>query len=90
VQGVPTPGPPAAPTTDVDQKASEILGYLRWAVLLVIFAAGFVGAAAIAGGRFMGHAGWSRTGTGILLGALTGAVAYAVIYGFLQALSGAK
>lgn len=79
--------PPAAPP-GVAGPISQIMGYVKWGVLVVIIAAGFIGAGAVAGGRIFGNAGASKTGVSILMSAVGGAVLYVGIYAVLSAVAG--
>lgn len=83
---VPDPDPQAPP--NVDEPVSTLISYLKWGVLLVILAAGLVGAGAIAGGRVFSHHGASKIGIGILLSALGGAVVYVSIYAIITSITG--
>lgn len=79
--------PPAAPP-GVAGPINQIMGYVKWGVLVVIVAAGFIGAGAVAGGRVFGNHGASKMGVSILLSALGGAVLYVGIYAVLTAVAG--
>ena len=65
----------------------QLIGYVKWGVLVVIVAAGFVGAGAVAGGRILAHHGASKVGIGILLAALAGAVLYVGIYAIIGSIA---
>jgi hypothetical protein len=82
------PNPPAEAPPGVSDPTNQLLGYVKWGVLLVIVAAGFVGAGAIAGGRVFAHHGASKIGISILLSAVAGAVLYAGIYAVITSVTG--
>lgn len=75
---IPNPNPQKIP--GVSEPILTLLAYLKWGVLIVIIAAGFVGAAAIAGGKLLAHMGASKMGAGLLMGAVAGAVLYVGVY----------
>jgi len=72
----------------VSDPINQLLSYVKWGVLVIIVAAGFVGAGAIAGGRILAHHGASKVGVGILLAALAGAVTYVGIYAIITSVTG--
>lgn len=84
---VPNPSPAAPP--GVAGKASDVISYVKWGVLLVIVIAAFVGVGAVAGGRVFGHHGASRVGMSMLISAVIAAVLYAGIYAFITATASA-
>jgi hypothetical protein len=83
---VQNPAPQAPP--GVEEPTNLLMAYLKWGVLVVIVAAGFVGAGAVAGGRILAHHGASKIGIGILLGALAAAVAYVGLYAVITSVAG--
>lgn len=83
---IPNPSPQAPP--GVNQQISNIIAYVKWGALLVIFLVGFIGAGAVAGGRVFANHGTSKTGQGMLVAAAMGAVLYACIYAFLTSVTG--
>lgn len=83
---VPNPSPLAPP--GVGDQMADIVGYVKWGVLLVIIIAAFVGVGAVAGGRVFGHHGASRVGVSILVSAVIAAVLYVGIYAFLTSITG--
>lgn len=83
--GVSIPNPGAAAPPGVSAKASDIVAYVKWGVLIVIVIAAFVGVGAVAGGRVFAHHGASRVGMSMLISAVIAAVLYAGIYAFITA-----
>jgi hypothetical protein len=81
------PNPPASAPPDMSGSVATLIGYVKWGVLVIIVAAGFVGAGAVAGGRILAHHGVSKAGIGILLSALAGAVLYVGIYAIIASLT---
>ena len=81
------PNPPASAPPGVSGPVEQLIGYVKWGVLVVIVAAGFVGAGAVAGGRILAHHGASKVGIGILLAALAGAVLYVGIYAIIGSIA---
>ncbi|GAA2865791.1 hypothetical protein Acy02nite_12830 [Actinoplanes cyaneus] len=79
------PAPKAPP--GAEKPINQLMGYLKWGVLAVIIAAGFVGAGAIAGGRIFANHGASKVGVGILLSALGGAVVFVGVYSIITAIT---
>ncbi len=89
----PTPGPVITnpepmPIPGVSGPVMTLMAYLKWGVLLVIIAAGFAGAGAVAGGRVFGHHQASRLGVGILMAAIAGAVLYVSVYALITSVTG--
>lgn len=84
---VPDPGAKAPP--GVADKASDVIGYVKWGVLFVIVISAFVGVGAVAGGRIFGHHGASKAGMSILISAIIASVLYAGTYAFITATTGA-
>jgi hypothetical protein len=82
----PNPGPKEIP--GVATPINTLMGYLKWGVLVVIIAAGFVGAGALAGGRIFGNHGASKIGVTILMSAIAGAVVYVGIYALITSVTG--
>jgi hypothetical protein len=66
------PAPVAPP--GMEKPTETILAYIKWIVGAIVIAAVFIGAGAIAGGKFLHNHGASRVGVGILLSAVTGVV----------------
>ena len=83
---VPNPAPQAPP--GVSDQMSDIVGYVKWGVLLVIIVAAFVGVGSVAGGRVFAHHGASRVGVSILVSSIIAAVLYVGIYAFLTSITG--
>lgn len=80
----PAPKPPKG----VGNKAGELMGNVKWGALVVIIACGFIGAGAIAGGKFLSHHKTSQFGVGALLAAVMGALIWVGIYPFLHSITG--
>jgi len=85
VQAPPNPEP--KPIPGMEGPIGTLMSYLKWGVLVVIVAAGFVGAGAIAGGRIFAHHGASKVGVTILMSALAGAVVYVGIYAVITSVT---
>lgn len=83
---VPNPAPQAPP--GVSGQMADIVGYVKWGVLLVIIVAAFVGVGSVAGGRVFAHHGASRVGVSILISSVIAAVLYVGIYKFLTSITG--
>jgi hypothetical protein len=83
---VPNPAPIAPP--GVSDQMADIVGYVKWGVLLVIIIAAFVGVGSVAGGRVFAHHGASRVGVSILISSIIAAVLYVGIYSFLTSITG--
>ncbi len=83
---VPNPSPKAP--AGIGGQMADILGYVKWGVLLVIIIAAFVGVGSVAGGRVFAHHGASRVGVSILVSAVMAAVLYVGIYAFLTSITG--
>ena len=84
-QALPNPNPIPPPGA---QQITNVLGYVKWGVLLVIIIAAFVGVGSVAGGRVFAHHGASRVGVSILVSAVMAAVLYVGIYAFLTSITG--
>lgn len=83
---VPNPAPLAPP--GISGQMADIVGYVKWGVLLVIIIAAFVGVGSVAGGRVFAHHGASRVGVSILVSSVIAAVLYVGIYAFLTSITG--
>ena len=83
---VPNPAPKAP--AGIANQMSDILGYVKWGVLLVIIVAAFVGVGSVAGGRVFAHHGASRVGVSILVSSVIAAVLYVGMYAFLTSITG--
>lgn len=83
---VPNPAPKAP--AGIGNQMADILGYVKWGVLLVIIIAAFVGVGSVAGGRVFAHHGASRVGVSILVSSVIAAVLYVGIYAFLTSITG--
>lgn len=83
---VPNPGPKAPP--GVSQQMANVLGYVKWGVLVVIILAAFVGVGAVAGGRVFAHHGTSKVGVSMLVSAVIASVLYVGIYAFVTSITG--
>ena len=81
------PNPAPQPIPGVDGPVATLMGYLKWGVLVVIIAAGFVGAGTIAGGRIFANHGASKIGVTILMSSLAGAVVYVGIYAVITSVT---
>ncbi len=81
------PNPAPQPIPGVDGPVATLMGYLKWGVLVVIIASGFIGAGAIAGGRIFANHGASKIGVTILMSALAGAVVYVGIYAVITSVT---
>lgn len=86
VAAVPNPDP--QPPPGVSGQMGDILGYVKWGVLLVIIVAAFVGVGSVAGGRVFAHHGASRVGVSILVSSVIASVLYVGIYAFLTSITG--
>lgn len=83
---VPNPAPEAP--DGVSEPITQLMGYVKWGVLVIIIVAGFVGAGAVAGGRLFAHHGTSKVGIGILMSAIGAAVLYVGIYALITSVTG--
>ncbi len=83
---VPDPAPKAPP--GIDTQVQDLLGYVKWGVLVVIIMAAFAGVGAVAGGRVFSHHGASKIGVSILVSAVISAVLYVGIYSFIASITG--
>ena len=83
---VPNPSPKAP--AGIGNQMADILGYVKWGVLIVIIIAAFVGVGSVAGGRVFAHHGASRVGVSILVSSVIAAVLYVGIYAFLTSITG--
>ena len=83
---IPNPAPKAP--GGVAGPLGTLLSYVKWTVGTIIVFAIFVGAGALAGGKFLHNHGASRVGVTIILSAVGGAVllggGYALITPFLK------
>ncbi len=86
VTAVPNPDPQAPP--GVSDQMADILGYVKWGVLLVIIVAAFVGVGSVAGGRVFANHGASRVGVSILVSTVIAAILYVGVYAFLTSITG--
>ena len=68
------PNPSAKPPPGVEKNLGVVLSYVKWTVGLIIVFAVFVGAGALAGGKFLHNHAASRVGVSIILCALGGAI----------------
>ena len=80
----PAPKPPKG----VGSKVSDLMGNVKWGSMVVIIAAGFIGAGAVAGGKFLSHHKTSQFGVGVLISAACGAVLWVGVYAFLKGIMG--
>jgi hypothetical protein len=79
---------PSAPTEGVESAARLFMSWIKWGAITLVFALGFVGIAAIAGGRVTGNLDWSKYGQrALLLGGVLG-VLFGSVYQMIQKLSG--
>jgi hypothetical protein len=79
---------PAPPTPQVATAAGIFMSWIKWGAITLVFALGFVGIAAIAGGRVTGNLDWSKYGQrALLLGGVLG-VLFGSVYQMIQTLSG--
>lgn len=83
---IPNPSPKAP--AGIGNQMADILGYVKWGVLIVIIIAAFVGVGSVAGGRVFAHHGASRVGVSILVSSVIAAVLYVGIYAFLTSITG--
>lgn len=77
------PNPPARPPAGVAQPVTDIISYVKWGVLIVIFISALAGVAALAGGRVFGNHGASKVGVSMLVTAVGALVVYVGLYAFL-------
>ena len=85
-RSIPNPSPKAP--AGIGNQMADILGYVKWGVLVVIIIAAFVGVGSVAGGRVFAHHGASRVGVSILVSSVMAAVLYVGIYAFLTSITG--
>lgn len=83
---IPNPQPKAP--AGVEKQASDMMAYVKWGSLFVIIISGFIGAAALIGGKWLTHHKSAQLGIGLLLTAIAAAIVWAGIYGFLTAITG--
>jgi hypothetical protein len=79
----PIPNPPAKAPAGVAQPVTDIISYVKWAVLIIIFVSALAGVGALAGGRVFGNHGASRVGVSMLITAIGALVVYVGLYAFL-------
>lgn len=79
----PIPNPPAKAPAGVAQPVTDIISYVKWAVLIVIFISALAGVGALAGGRVFGNHGASKVGVSMLVTAVGALVVYVGLYAFL-------
>jgi hypothetical protein len=77
------PNPDAKPPAGVSQPVTDIISYVKWGVLIVIFISALAGVGALAGGRVFGNHGASKVGVSMLLTAVGALVVYVGLYAFL-------
>lgn len=78
----PTPPPGVAPFAD------QIVSWIKWGVLGLIFAAGFISVGFMVAGKMASNGRAAQVGSAGLFWTVLGAVAYAVVYGILVGVVG--
>lgn len=78
---IPNPPPQAPP--GVGPVAAQLLGWVKYGALFVIIAAGFIGVALVAIGKWFSHERSSNAGVKGILGALGAAILYGLVYGLI-------
>ena len=78
------PNPLAKAPAGVAQPVTDIISYVKWGVLIVIFLSALTGVGALAGGRVFGNHGASKVGVSMLVTAVGPLVVYVGLYAFLS------
>ena len=77
------PNPPAKAPAGVAQPVADVISYVKWGVLIIIFLSALAGVGALAGGRVFGNHGASKLGVSMLVTAVGAVVVYVGLYAFL-------
>lgn len=78
----------AKPPAGVSTYADQIIGWVKWAVIVTILACGFGSCGAMVVGKVASNGRAAQVGSAGLFWSILAAIAFAVIYGILTAITG--
>lgn len=78
----------AAPPDGVAAYAEEILGWVKYGVIVIIIGTGFASVGAMIVGKLSSNGRAAQVGSGGLFWSVLGAIAFVVIYGVLNGIVG--
>lgn len=84
-QGIPNPAPVAPPGSE---KIVQVVGYIKWAAGLALFAGFFAGVLVFAGGRWVDHHRAGRIGSTMIIASLFGGLLYGIGYTMITTFAG--
>lgn len=72
----------------VQPYSDQVIGWIKWGVIVTLIGCGFVSTALLVAGKFGSMGRTAQIGAGGLLWTVVGAIAFVTIYGILKAIIG--
>lgn len=72
-----------SPGGNVESSVTSLVGIIKWGVVVIIVATGFVGVGLVAAGKFLSHERSARAGVIVILCAVIAAALFGGIYGLI-------